>query len=152
MQKLFTKSLSRSLDPKGRLMLPPEYREALCAGSADGETPGTFWLTSFYGRLVAYLPADWEAVTEQLSRIRFPSPKLSHFKTKVMGLAQELAPDPQGRVRIPQSLMREAGLQKDVMLVGMLNKFEIWDQNRFDALQLEDVSEELAASGVEISL
>ena len=69
-----------------------------------------------------------------------------------MGLAQELAPDPQGRVRIPQSLMREAGLQKDVMLVGMLNKFEIWDQNRFDALQLEDVSEELAASGVDISL
>ena len=58
----------------------------------------------------------------------------------------------QGRVRIPQSLMREAGLQKDVMLVGMLNKFEIWDQNRFDALQLEDVSEELAASGVDISL
>ena len=137
MQKFFTKSLSRSLDPKGRLMLPPEYREALCAGAADGEQ-GTFWLTSFYGRLVAYLPADWEAVTEQLSRIRFPSPKLSHFKTKVMGLAQEL--------------MREAGLQKDVMLVGMLNKFEIWDQNRFDALQLEDVSEELAASGVDISL
>lgn len=124
---------------------------ALCAGAADGEQ-GTFWLTSFYGRLVAYLPADWEAVTEQLSRIRFPSPKLSHFKTKVMGLAQELAPDPQGRVRIPQSLMREAGLQKDVMLVGMLSKFEIWDQNRFDALQLEDVSEELAASGVDISL
>ena len=89
MQKLFTKSLSRSLDPKGRLMLPPEYREALCAGAADGEQ-GTFWLTSFYGRLVAYLPADWEAVTKQLSRIRFPSPKLSHFKAKVMGLAQDL--------------------------------------------------------------
>lgn len=153
MKKLFTKSLSRSLDPKGRLMLPPEYREALCAGPADGEeSAGAFWLTAFYGRLVAYLPEDWNAVTEQLSRIRIPSPRLSHFKTKVMGLAQELTPDPQGRVRIPQSLMREAGLQKDVMLVGMLNKFEIWDQNRFDALQLEDVSEELAASGVDISL
>lgn len=148
MQKLFTKSLSRSLDPKGRLMLPPEYREGLCLG---GRT-GAFWLTSFYGRLVAYLPADWEAVTEQLSRIAMPSPRLAHFKTKVMGLAQELIPDSQGRVRIPQSLMREAGLQKDVMLVGMLNKFEIWDQNRFDALQLEDVSEELAASGVDICL
>lgn len=153
MQKLFTKSLSRSLDPKGRLMLPPEYREALCAGLVNGEDgAGTFWLTAFYGRLVAYLPEDWNAVTVQLSRIRIPSPRLSHFKTKVMGLAQELTPDPQGRVRIPQSLMREAGLQKDVMLVGMLNKFEIWDQNRFDALQLEDVSEELATSGVDISL
>ena len=69
-----------------------------------------------------------------------------------MGLAQEMLPDAQGRVRIPQSLMREAGLQKDVMLVGMLSKFEIWDQTRFDALTLEDVSDELAASGVTISL
>lgn len=133
-------------------MLPPEYREALCAEKGEGEEVGAFWLTCFYGRLTAYLPAEWETVTEQLGRIRIPSPRLSHFKTKIMGLAQELIPDSQGRVRIPQSLMREAGLQKDVMLVGMLNKFEIWDQKRFDELQLEDVSEELAASGVDISL
>lgn len=129
-------------------MLPPEYREGLCAGGGAG----VFWLTAYYGRLVAYLPDDWETVTEQLSRIPMPSPRLSHFKTKVMGLAQELQCDAQGRVRIPQALMREAGLQKDVMLVGMLNKFEIWDQIRFDALELEDVSAELAASGVAISL
>ncbi len=147
-KKLFTKSLSRSLDPKGRLMLPPEYREGL---SADGGS-GTFWLTAFYGRLVAYLPADWDLVTEQLGSIPMPSPRLSHFKTKVMGLAQELEPDAQGRVRIPQVLMREAGLHKDVMLVGMLNKFEIWDQDRFSALQLEDVSDELSGLGITLSL
>ncbi len=129
-------------------MLPPEYREGLCASGGTG----VFWLTAYYGRLVAYLPEDWEKVTEQLNRIPMPSPRLSHFKTKVMGLAQEVQCDAQGRVRIPQALMREAGLQKDVMLVGMLNKFEIWDQIRFDALELEDVSAELAASGVAISL
>ena len=82
-------------------MLPPEYRDGLIA---DGGS-GTFWLTAFYGRLVAYLPADWDLVTEQLSSIPMPSPRLSHFKTKVMGLAQELEPDAQGRVRIPQVLM-----------------------------------------------
>ena len=147
-KKLFTKSLSRSLDPKGRLMLPPEYRDGLIA---DGGS-GTFWLTAFYGRLVAYLPADWDLVTEQLSSIPMPSPRLSHFKTKVMGLAQELEPDAQGRVRIPQVLMYEAKLHKDVMLVGMLNKFEIWDQASFNGLQLEDVSEELTGLGINLSL
>jgi MraZ protein len=147
-KKLFTKSLSRSLDPKGRLMLPPEYRDGLIA---DGGS-GTFWLTAFYGRLVAYLPADWDLVTEQLSSIPMPSPRLSHFKTKVMGLAQELEPDAQGRVRIPQVLMHEAKLHKDVMLVGMLNKFEIWDQASFNGLQLEDVSEELTGLGINLSL
>lgn len=129
-------------------MLPPEYREGLCLD--DGS--GTFWLTAYYGHLVAYLPAEWEAVTEQLSSIAIPSPRLSHFKSKIIGLAQELEPDAQGRVRIPQSLMREAGLQKDVMLVGMLNKFEIWDQTRFDALEVDDVSAELAGYGLNISL
>lgn len=129
-------------------MLPPEYREGLCAEGG----PGTFWLTAIYGHLVAYLPADWDAVTEQLSSIFLPSPRLSNFKSKVMGLAQELEPDSQGRVRLPQSLMREAGLQKDVMLVGMLNKFEIWDQERFDALIVEDVSAELAGLNLQIRL
>ena len=148
MKKLFNKSLSRSLDAKGRLMLPPEYREGLCA---EGGT-GVFWVTAFYGRLVAYLPADWEAVTEQLSGISALNERLSRFKSKVMGLAQEMEPDAQGRVRIPQALMREAGLHKDVMLVGMLNKFEIWDQERFDALAVEDVSAELAGLNLQISL
>ena len=129
-------------------MLPPEYREGLCA---EGGT-GIFWLTALYGHLVAYLPADWDVVTEQLSKIAIPSPRLSHFKSKVIGLAQEMEPDAQGRVRIPQSLMREAGLRKDVMLVGMLNKFEIWDQERFDALAVEDVSAELAGLNLQIQL
>ncbi|MDR2745248.1 MAG: division/cell wall cluster transcriptional repressor MraZ [Desulfovibrio sp.] len=148
MQKLFTKSLSRSLDPKGRLMLPSEYREALFA---DNDA-GNFWLTGQNGCLVAYLPHNWDEITEQLNRISLPSQNLFYFKTKFIGLGQELAPDAQGRVRIPQSLMREADLQKDVMLVGMHSQFQIWDQIRFDALVPEDVSAELAAAGVTIAL
>ncbi|WP_296305203.1 division/cell wall cluster transcriptional repressor MraZ [uncultured Desulfovibrio sp.] len=148
MRKLFRGSFNRSLDAKGRLMLPPGFRDGLQAEGGDG----TFWLTAYYGHLTAYLPDEWENIIEQLSRIRFPSPALSNFKSKVIGLAQEMIPDQQGRVRIPQPLMREAGLCKDVVLVGMLDKFEIWDQGRHDAIELTDVSAELAASGIEFSL
>lgn len=148
MKKFFRNSFSRSLDTKGRLMLPPGFREGLVAEGGDG----TFWLTAYYGHLTAYLPDDWDAIIEQLNRIRFPSPALSNFKSKVIGLAQEMLPDAQGRVRIPQPLMREAGLCKDVVLVGMYDKFEIWDQGRLDAIELTDVSAELAASGIEFSL
>ena len=45
-----------------------------------------------------------------------------------------------------------AGLQKDVVLVGMADKFEIWDQARFDALLVEDVSDEVAACHLDIAL
>ena len=48
--------------------------------------------------------------------------------------------------------MHEAKLHKDVMLVGMANKFEIWDQASFNALTFEDVSEELSGLGVNLSL
>ena len=148
MKKFFRNSFSRSLDAKGRLMLPPGFREGLVAEGGNG----TFWLTAYYGHLTAYLPDDWDAIIEQLNRIRFPSPALSNFKSKVIGLAQEMLPDAQGRVRIPQPLMREAGLCKDVVLVGMYDKFEIWDQARFDALLVEDVSDEVAACHLDIAL
>ena len=48
--------------------------------------------------------------------------------------------------------MRAAGLQKDVVLVGMADKFEIWDQACFDALLVEDVSDEVAACHLDIAL
>lgn len=145
---LFRKSLHRSLDPKGRLMLPPEYRDAVASTSAEG----VFVLTGFYGRLVGYTVPDWEHNVEQLSSVKLPSLKLSRFMSKVLGLAEEVAIDAQGRVRIPQPLIHEAGLVKDAVLVGLGRKFEIWDQTRFEALELEDVSDELAAGGIDISL
>lgn len=135
------------LDSKGRLLLPPPFLQTLSANGASG----SFWLTALYGRLTAYLPAQWENTVEQLCSVRLPSLKLSNFKTKLIGLAQEIVPDAQGRIRIPQPLIREAGLSRDLMLVGILNKFEIWDQARFDAISVEDVSEELGTSGMDIS-
>lgn len=127
--------------------MPAEYREAILASSE-----GIFVLTGFYGRLVGYRLSDWEHTVEQFSRIRLPSLKLSRFMSKVLGLAEEYRLDAQGRVRLSQPLLREAGLEKDVVLVGLGNKFEIWDQQRFEALELEDVSEELAERGLDIAL
>jgi len=142
----------RSLDAKGRLILPPEYRESLAACAQEGIEAG-FWLTGFYGRLVAYLPKNWEQIMAQLCKIPFTNVQLSHFKSKVLGLASFITFDGQGRVRIPQPLMREAGLVKDVILVGMADKFEIWDQARFDSiLTTEDMSEALASTGIAIPL
>jgi MraZ protein len=145
----FVTSHARALDDKGRLVLPPDYREVLLA---DGGS-GTFWATCYFGSLHAFLPADWLQKVDALGRIPTHSARMSHFKSKIMGLAHELMPDAQGRVRIPQVLLRAGGLEKDVMLVGMGTNFEIWDQAAFDALSIDEgVSAELQASGVEISL
>ncbi len=138
------KSSYRSLDAKGRLMLPVEYRETLAACS----TSGGFVLTLIYGRLVAYMPDKWQILRNQLASIKSPSVKLGNFITKTLGLAEELVPDAQGRVRISQPLMRAGNLTKDIVLVGLNGKFEVWDQQEFEALITEDVSDELAAHEV----
>lgn len=149
MPKHFIGSFYRNLDSKGRLLLPPAFLDALWY---DNEKIDAFWMTAFYGRIVAYRADRWNLVIEQLSKIGFPSQKLSNFKTKIIGLAQEFAPDLQGRIRISQTLMREAGVTRQIVLVGLLDKFEIWDQARFDALPVEDVSDELSANGIQLSL
>ncbi len=153
MQKLFTKSTQRSLDDKGRLMLPADYRASL-----DAVSQGRFWLTCLYGRLVAYLPEEWEHFVEKLRGIPTPSLALVHFSAKVIGLAEELSCTTQGRVRIPQPLLREAGIVPDaegrceVMVIGMFSRFEIWSLERFNAISVADVSEELASRGISLGL
>ncbi len=128
-------------------MLPVDYRETLLARSPTG----SFYITALQGKVVAYSPEDWEKKSEQLFSIENPPLALSRFISKVLGLAVELTPDAQGRVRIPQPHMREANLHKDTVLVGLGNRFEIWDQASFDALAVEDVSADLAARGIDIS-
>lgn len=149
MEGKFFGTFCRTLDAKGRLVLPPAFIQALDKNRTRENS--AFWLTSIYGRLTAYLPREWENTVEQLCSVKMPSLKLSNFKTKLIGMAQEIVPDTQGRIRIPQSLMREAGLQKNIVLVGVLDKFEIWDQVRFDAVAIEDVADELTARDINIS-
>ncbi len=148
MKPEFEKSHYRTLDAKGRLMLPVDYREALSAIS----TTGSFVLTGFHGRLVAYTPEEWQHTKEQLAKVKNPTKNFKFFLSKVRGLAEELVPDGQGRVRLSQPLMREAGLIKDIVLVGLDNKFEIWDQSRFEDIEIGDVAEELSLNNVELSL
>ena len=153
MKSRFRKSFHRSLDSKGRLMLPPEYRDIVCTASSSG----SFVLTGYDECIVAYTMLDWEAFEEKIYQLQNPSRALRDFRRLVLGRAEELELDPQGRARISQSLMRYAGLSKDVVLVGQGNRFDIWDAQRFECLKLDDaaldlVVKELAQSGIDFSL
>ncbi len=129
-------------------MLPPEYREGL----ANGSEQGTCWITCSNGRLVAKLPQDWDAFVEALNSISNPTRKIIQYRAKVVGSAEEMTPDPQGRIRIPQHLIQAAGLGKEVMLLGMYDRFEIWDLETFNSIDTDDVSQELVDRGVNLDI
>lgn len=154
MKPRFRKSFHRSLDSKGRLMLPPEYRDIINAASSSG----SFVLTGYNKFIVAYTLPEWEAFEEGLYDVQNSSLELNNLRRQMRGRAEELDLDPQGRVRISQALMRFAELSKDVLLLGQGSTFEIWDTQRFeegtklDGAALGRVATELAQHGINFSL
>ena len=147
---LFRGQSYRSLDAKGRLMLPPEFRDALTAASADG----TFVLTTYDGCLVGYPGPLWNELEERFGRLRNSSRKIRDFRRLVLGGAEDQSFDAQGRIRLSRAHMEYDGLGHDAVVVGQGDKFEIWDQARFKALlsqDFDDVADELAESGIDFS-
>ena len=155
----------RSLDPKGRLTLPPEFRDALASqraggAAADGASssaPGaSFVLTTYDGCLVAFSWNDWVELEEKFMRIPNPSPKVRAFRRLVIGGAETHTPDAHGRILLSPDHRAYAGLDREATILGLVDRFEIWNPAALRASMssenLEGVTEELAASGIDFSL
>ena len=148
----FRGCIHRTLDPKGRLMLPVEFRDALARCSPEGRGMLT---THPDGCIVALPWPEWEKFESALTSVRAPSRKLRAYRRTVIGGAEELAFDPQNRLRLSRAHLEYAGLDREVVLVGQVKHFEIWDAARFRRIQEQDfegVDQELAASGIDIFL
>ncbi|WP_029898280.1 division/cell wall cluster transcriptional repressor MraZ [Desulfohalovibrio reitneri] len=147
---MFRGHSQRSIDPKGRLMLPPEFREVILGDSEEGR----FVLAKFDNCVSGYPQSEWERIEAKFAQIKNPGRKVRDFMRFFIGGAQEVALDKQGRVLVPQSMREYAGLDHEVVLVGVGFKFEVWDQAAFQAIEsqdFDDVSEDIASTGVELS-
>ncbi len=148
---LFRGSTPRAVDVKGRLMLPPDFRELLDLRSKSG----AFVLTTYDNCLVGYPLPDWEEFEEKLARLRTTSRKVRDFKRLVLGGAEELSADAQGRVLLSKAHLAYAGIRREAVLVGQGRKFELWDKERFAAIigqNFDDLADELAESGIDFPI
>ncbi len=148
---LFRGRSTRTLDDKGRLMIPPEFRDLLVARCAEGR----FVVTTYDSCLVGFPLPSWEEFEYKISKLKNSSRKLRDFRRLVIGGAEELVMDKQGRVRLSQAHRDYAGLERDAELVGQLEKFEIWSPDRLAAAteqDFSDVADDLAESGVDVPL
>ncbi len=111
-----------SLDEKGRLTVPTRYRGALLSGER------AVVLTAHPdGCLLLYPRLSWEPVSQQVQQFSSFDPQSRWWQRLLVGFAEELELDAQGRILVSPTLRKFAGLKKDVMLVGQGNRFEIWD-------------------------
>jgi len=137
------------LDAKGRLRIPAKFREVLQNHYTDA------LIISQYGEcLVAYPPEKWdemEAKTLELSQVRHEH--RSFVRLFISG-AEICEFDNQGRILIPPLLREDANLEQEVILVGMLENFKIWDKGTYDLQVMRDkqneqkIMETIAISGL----
>lgn len=123
----FLGSHRHQIDEKGRLSLPASFRRDV------DERP--FVLVQAHPQALTLYPADsWRAVEERLLELLRRQPAARANVLAITANAAELLPDRQGRILIPQRLLESAGLRETALLVGVIDRIEIWDPDRFDAV------------------
>ena len=114
-----------SLDSKGRVNIPAKFRQSLSADSQN-----TFVITRGLDPCIWVYPLEqWKEIENNLRNLS--SVKNIH-RTFVRDTARYASPstyDKQGRITLTPSLTEYAGLEKDVLIIGMINKIEIWNPN-----------------------
>jgi MraZ protein len=122
-----------ALDGKGRLAIPTKYREELsqrCGGRL------IVTLDPHAGCLLLYPFPDWEPIERKLNALPSFNAASRRLARILVGTASDLEMDSAGRVLLPAPLREQARLDKDIVLVGQGNKFEIWGaadwQNQID--------------------
>ncbi|MCW8846357.1 MAG: division/cell wall cluster transcriptional repressor MraZ [Gammaproteobacteria bacterium] len=142
-----------TLDAKGRMAMPTRYRDRLSEKS-DGRLVVT--VDRDYCLLIYPFP-DWEEIERKLVRLPSLNPQARRLQRLMVGYATELDLDGHGRILLPRELREFAGLDRQAILIGQGNKFELWDEERWNAkrdqwLQTEDDGVDLPAELESLSL
>jgi MraZ protein len=111
---------SYQLDPKGRISLPARFREAL----ADG----AYLTLGQDGCLFCFPRAEWEARAEEVRNVPLSDPDGRAYARMFFGNAEPVELDAQGRLVVPQRLRSQVGIRKEVVVVGVSDRLEIWDR------------------------
>lgn len=129
-----------SLDSKGRLTIPTRYRQLLL-DDCHGQLVCTIDIQQ--PCLLLYPLPEWEEIEQKLNRLSSMKPQERRLQRLLLGYATEGEMDKNGRLLLSGPLRQHASLEKDIMLVGQLNKFEIWSSEAWNKQVQADIQAEL---------
>ena len=137
----FIGEYSYSLDSKGRINMPAKFRQAL---SKDNKS--TFVITRGMDSCIwVYSLNQWLEIEKSLRSLSSLSKIHRTFVRNTARYATPSTYDKQGRITIPPSLIDYAGLDKDVLIIGIVNKMEIWNTKNLEKTEKEALEIDLAA-------
>lgn len=144
--ELFYGEYQHTIDPKGRAIVPSKFREGL------GEK---FILTKgLDGCLFAYSSEEWTSLENKLKSLPFTDKDVRAFIRFFFSGATECEADKQGRILIPQNLREYAALEKDIYIIGVSSRVEIWKKAAWEAYNSDDnisadkIAEKMALLGI----
>lgn len=148
---MFLGSSTHTLDDKGRFIIPARFRELIRADGGD-----VVILSRLDGGLFAYTLNGWKKRERRVQDMAKRGGNMRRFLRVFAGNAHECACDKQGRVLVPPGLRAYAGLEKEIVVVGVLDHFEIWSLENWEKeneamevdMQQAEVGNEIAELGL----
>ena len=143
----FMGTYQNNVDPKGRVSIPVKYRDAL------GER---FFVTKGFDSCIdIYTVDEWEKFADKLQKLSVTKRDMRNFVRFICGNATEVELDKQGRILLPAMLRETVGIEKEVIVMGVGNKVEIWDKAKWEEHQqvisqhISEISENLGSFDVD---
>jgi len=122
-----------ALDSKGRINVPAKFRQSLSPDSNE-----TFVVTRGLDKCVWIYPLEeWERIEDNLRSLSSLRSKEREFVRQIVRWATPTQYDKQGRIMLPSQLISMAGLKDQVVIIGMLNKIEVWNPETLDEQHAE---------------
>ncbi|MGC9194852.1 MAG: division/cell wall cluster transcriptional repressor MraZ [Syntrophobacteraceae bacterium] len=137
------------IDAKGRLRISTKFREVLQKHYTDA-----LFVTRMGECLVAYPPEKWDEIETKAMNLSEIHPDHRSFVRRFISGVEQCEFDSQGRILIPPMLREDAELNQEVVMVGMLTCFEIWDKAAYERQDAKDsenearIMESIAAIGL----
>ncbi|NLL93447.1 MAG: division/cell wall cluster transcriptional repressor MraZ [Clostridiales bacterium] len=143
---MFMSEYNHSIDAKGRVIVPVKFREAL--GDEFVVTQG------LDGCLFVFPNEEWGNFEEKLKSLPMSNKDARKFVRFFLAGAATVEVDKQGRILLPSVLREFAALEKDVVLVGVGSRVEIWDKARWDEStsfeDMDEIAENMSDLGITI--
>ena len=125
-----------NLDAKGRLAVPMRYREELLE---QCENRMVLTYSAFdSGALWLYPEKIWEGIRSEVMALPNQNPSHRSLQRRLVGSATAVSPDGSGRILLAPSLRQVASMEKRVVMLGMGNRFEIWNENTLNQRRVEE--------------
>ena len=143
---MFIGENQHTIDPKGRIIMPAKFRESL--GESFVVTKG------LDNCLFVYPNPEWQVLEEKLRTLPLTSNEARAFTRFFFAGACECQLDKQGRILIPANLREYGQLDKDLVIIGVASRVEIWGRERWEDyndeanLDLESILSKVSESGI----